>query len=57
MVMSKKGMEGRRYKMWWCQKRGWWVGDIRCCGVKKGDGTGGVRALVKYELCEKVVEV
>ena len=37
MVVSKKGMEGRRYKMWWCQKRGWRVGDIRCGGVKKWD--------------------
>ena len=38
MVVSKKGMESRIYKMWWCQKMGWRVGDIRCGGVKKGDG-------------------
>ena len=38
MVVSKKGMVGRIYKMWWCQKGGWRVGDIRCGGVKMWDG-------------------
>ena len=35
------GMKGRRYKLWWSGK---------------GDGVGGVGAMVKEELCEKVVE-
>ena len=34
-------MKGRRYKLWWSGK---------------GDGVGGVRVMVKEELCEKVVE-
>ena len=36
------GVKGRRYKLWWSEN---------------SDGTGGVRVLVKEELCEKVVEV
>ena len=36
------GVKGRRYKLWWSGN---------------SDGTGGVRVLVKEELCEKVVEV
>ena len=36
------GMKGRRYKLWWSGK---------------GDGGGGVGAMAKEELCEKVVEV
>ena len=36
------GMKGRRYKMWWSGK---------------GDEVGGVGAVAKEELCEKVVEV
>ena len=35
------GMKGRRYTLW----------------SGKGDGVGGVRVIVKAELCEKVVEV
>ena len=35
-------IKGRRYKLWWSEK---------------GDGVGGVGAMVKEELCEKVVEV
>ncbi|XP_068738387.1 uncharacterized protein [Montipora capricornis] len=36
------GVKGRRYKLWWSGN---------------SDGTGGVRVLVKEEMCEKVVEV
>ena len=36
------GMKGRRYKQWWSVK---------------GSGVGGVGAMVREELCEKVVEV
>ena len=36
------GMEGRRCKLWW---------------YGKGDGVGGLGAMVKEELCEIVVEV
>ena len=35
-------LKGRRYKLWWSGK---------------GDRFGGVGAMVKEELCEKVVEV
>ena len=35
-------MKGRIYEQWWSGK---------------GDGVGGVRVMVKEELCEKVVEV
>ena len=35
-------VKGRRYKLWWSGN---------------SDGTGGVKFLVKEELCEKVVEV
>ena len=36
------GMKGKRYKLCWSGK---------------GDGVGGVGAMVKEELCEKVVRV
>ena len=36
------GMKGRRYRLWWSGK---------------GDGVGGVGAMVKEELCEQVVEL
>ena len=36
------GVKGRRYNLWWSGK---W------------DGVGGVGAMVREELCEKVVEV
>ena len=36
------GVKGKRYKLWWSGN---------------SDGRGGVRVLVKEELCEKVVEV
>ena len=34
-------MKGRRYGQWWSEK---------------GDGVGGLEAMAKEELCEKVVE-
>ena len=36
------GIKGRGYKLWWSGK---------------GDGVGGVRVMMKEELCEKVVKV
>ena len=36
------GIKGRRYKLCWSEK---------------GDGIGGVGAMVKEEMCEKVVEI
>ena len=36
------GMKGRRHKLWWSGK----------C-----DGVGGVRVIVKWEQCGKVVDV
>ena len=35
-------MKGRRYKLWWSVK---------------GDGVGGLGAMMKDELCEKLVDV
>ena len=37
-----QGMKGRRYKLWWSGK---------------GNGVGGVGAMVKEKLCEKVIGV
>ena len=38
----RDGENGRRYKLSWC---------------KKGDEVGGVGAMIKEELCDKVAEV
>ena len=40
MLPFMLGMDGRRYKLWWSVT---------------GVGVGGVGAMVKEELCEKVV--